>query len=235
MAALQKVERIDSEGLKDFKKSLICTNCKKPPRPGALIFTCASPENGIKCEIILFGRGSGDLLSFCCDRKKCQCGYIPRCDPILTKFVSLFKFYNCAYLKNGCQEELEAKDLEAHERICLFRDVICPKLSCDAKLVFNGIMEHYQEKHSDLKKKDDVLDFKGSLEDLEKNTFVLNCYGKPFYPQFYVNDGILMHYWVVGQGDQAEINPFEVNQNQTQVIAYFLMLLFILGHSQILD
>ena len=205
MAALQKVERFDSEGLKEFKKSLICTRCKKPPRAASRIYSCASPKNGQKCEYI---RIWYDNLGFCCYSGDCQCRYAPRFDPILTKFVSLFKLYNCIYLKSGCQEELEAKDLEAHEKICLFQDVTCPKYTCNEKVAFNGIMDHYQDKHSDFSMNYDVLEFNGSLEDLEKSTFVLNCFGKPFYPQFTKSEK-LFHFWVIGQGDLDEINSFE--------------------------
>ena len=201
MAALQRVEKIDLEGLEDFKKSLICTECKKPPRAGDRIFTCASPKNGEKCDIVRCDTHSS--------YGKCKCGYVTRFDPILTKFVALFKFCNCKYLKNGCQEELEAKDLEVHEKICLFRDVTCPKLFCYDKIVFNGLLGHFQGNHSELNKKNDVLEFKGSLEDSEKSTFILECYGMQFFPQFY-KSGTLFHFWVIGQGDQDEIHPFEV-------------------------
>ena len=127
-----------------------------------------------------------------------------------TKFVSTFKLFNCINLKNGCYEELEAKDLEAHEKSCLFRDVTCPKLDCNAKFAFNGIMDHYQNTHGNIQAKEKVLEFKGTLEELKTSVFVLNSYGKPFFPQFHVN-GNHIYIWVVGHGDQAEIDSFEVS------------------------
>ena len=54
-----------------------------------------------------------------------------------------------------------------------------------------------------------VLEFKGTREDLKKSIFVLNCYGKKFFPQFHV-DRNLLHLWVVGHGDREEFEPFEV-------------------------
>ena len=199
MAAMQKVEEFDMEGLKELKKSLICDDCKRPPRPETKYFQCV--DHG-------------------CKKRKCDSCYksfwkchekIVKIDSMSTKFAGLFKFYNCIYMKNGCQEELEAKDLNVHEEICLFRDVTCPKLDCNTKFAFNGILEHYESSHSnDLMIKDDVLEFNGTLEDLKKSTFVLNCYGKPFFPQFYVNGNVL-HFWVVGHGDRNEIGLFEVN------------------------
>ena len=205
MAALRKIEEFDLEALKELKKSLICDNCKKPPRPGAKIY-------GSWCQHHYQHPGSHAYINRC---EYCATCPINACSTLLfnfqaTKFVSTFKLFNCINLKNGCIEELEAKDLEAHERSCLFRDVTCPKLGCNATFAFNGIMDHYQSKHANIKAKDDVLEFKGTLEELKTSVFVLNSYGKPFFPQFHVN-GNLIYIWVVGHGDQAEIDSFEVS------------------------
>ena len=52
MAALQKVERFDSEGLENLKKSLICDTCKKPPRPKTLLYECMDGDCGnVRCDI----------------------------------------------------------------------------------------------------------------------------------------------------------------------------------------
>ena len=201
MAAMQKVEEFDVEGLKKLRKSLICDNCKRPPRPGASLYTCFG---NLYCRKIRCNVCTPDIQNEMCHNYKFKY------DEKLTAFVWLFKFHNCGYINNGCQEELEAKSLEAHEKVCLFRDVTCPKLDCNAKIAFNGIMDHFQSTHTDVEIKDDVLEFKGSLKDLKKNNFILNSYGKPFFPQFYVN-GKLLHFWVVGHGNQDEISSFEVN------------------------
>ena len=202
MASLQKVqEKFDLEALKEFEKSLICGVCKKPPRPGTSVYTsyCGS----CKCACL----NSPKFTCFgCCSR--CPKGHLRKIDDNMTKFVSLFKLYNCLYLKNGCQEEFEVNSLEAHERICLFREVTCPKLDCYAKFAFIGIEDHFFSTHN-MVGMDPVLEFTGNLEDLKKNNFVLICYGKPFYPQFYVKENVL-HFWVVGHGDQTEINSFKV-------------------------
>ena len=194
--ASQKVEKFDFDG---FKKSLICHQCKKPPRPGQQIYSCCYEKDDrcayVECDDCGYGT--------------CEHDFKPNHDLILTRFVEFMKVFHCIYFRNGCQEELEAKDLKAHEEICLFRNVDCPKLGCNAEIAFNGVMDHYQKIHTDLKMKDDVLEFKGSIEDLKKSIFVLVCYGKPFYPQFYMKED-MFHFWVIGQGDQDEINSFEV-------------------------
>ena len=204
MASLQKVqEKFDSEALEDFGKSLICGRCKRPPRPGTKVYVSGS-ECAKRCHVYL---GKSQIFDCC---SICEDGHKFESNDALTKFVSLFKLYNYLYLKNGCQEELETNSLEAHERICLFRDVTCPKLDCNANFAFNGVLDHYQGVHSNAKTYDKVLEFKGNLEDLKKNNFVLNCYGKPFYPQFYVKEYVL-HCWIIGHGDKVEINSFKAN------------------------
>ena len=197
-AKLRRVQEFDLEALKKFKKSLMCGHCKMPPRPGGKIYSCCYQVN--RCEII--------YCEQCFNLTTCRHGYFPGFDPNLTKFASIFKLYKCIYLKNGCQEELEAKPLEAHERTCLLRDVTCPKLACNRKFAFNGILDHYQSIHSITKAWESVMKFKGSLEDLKKNNGILNCYGRPFYPQFHVK-GSVLHVWVVGYGDQTEISSFD--------------------------
>ena len=202
MAAMRKGEEFDMEGLKELKKSLICDDCKRPPRPETKYFQCVD----IGCELKRCESCSDHLW-------KCH-GKEMKLNSTLTKFAGLFKFYNCVHLKNGCQEELEAKSLRDHEKICLFRDVRCPKIECKAKFAFNGIMDHYQSTHNNghLKIKDDVLEFKGRLEDLTKSTFILNSYGKPFFPQFRVNgSGNVLQFWVIGHGDETEMKSFEVS------------------------
>ena len=205
MASSQKVQEFDMEGMKEFKKSLVCGKCKKPPRPGTKVYTSACTY---ECHIFV---GDLEYIRFdCC--KHCTRGHALKCSEGLTKFFSFFKLFKCINFINGCQEELDAKSLEAHERICLFREVTCPKLYCNAKFNYFTIgemFEHYQT-HANVETFEKVLKFKGGLEDLVKSTFILNSYGKPFYPQFHVNKKAkTLHFWVVGHGDQAEIDSFE--------------------------
>ena len=119
-----------------------------------------------------------------------------------------------------CKTPLEAQDLDAHQKNCLFREVTCPKVNCSDWISFNGIMDHFQEEHPNVEIKHDVLDFKGTLEDLEKSTFVLNSYENLFFPQFHVEKSkknlrhesqSMLYIWVRGHGNQTEINQFEMS------------------------
>ena len=205
MASMKKLQRFDSDGLEELRKSLICHSCGKPPRPNSSIFRCVHDELTHKIFVCEY-----------CNNDRIRHGNQKWCDfqhdDILTKFVGLFKFWNCIFLKNGCQEEFKANQLKTHEEICTFRDVECPMLDCNDYIVFCKIMDHFQSTHADLQSLEivkKVLEFKGTREDLKKSIFVLNCYGKKFFPQFHV-DRNLLHFWVVGHGDREEFEPFEV-------------------------
>ena len=204
MASSSKVQKFDSEGLENLKKSLICYYCKRPPRPGKDIYV----HDG-NCHPEIVTCDDEDCVDRACPDEVSQ-----RLDPNLTKFASAIKLWNCSYQRYGCLEEIGTKDLEAHEKICLFREVSCPE--CEEEISFNGIMDHYQEKHSkDLKIVEDVLEFKGTIRELRRSTYILNKYGKPFFVQFAEteNNGRfeILHVWVVGHGDQAEMNLFEMS------------------------
>ena len=130
-------------------------------------------------------------------------------DKNLEKYVSLYKFHPCIYRSNGCNDEFEVKDLENHEKRCLLRPITCPSQACSAKFPFNGILEHYKYKHPKFEFKEDFLEFVGNIETLKNSTFVLNSYGKRFFPQFVVN-GKWLYVWVIGHGDKVEMSKFNV-------------------------
>ena len=203
MASSSKVQKFDSEGLENLKKSLICYYCKRPPRPGKDIYV----HDG-NCHPEIVTCDDEDCVDRACPDEVSQ-----RLDPNLTKFASAIKLWNCSYQRYGCLEEIETKDLEAHEKTCLFREVSCPR--CQDEIPFHGIMDHFQEKHSkNLKIVDDVLEFKGTLHELTRSTFILNKYGKPFFLQFEetcMDDAEFLLIWVIGHGDQAEMISFEMS------------------------
>ena len=147
MASLRKVKDLfDFEKLRKFKDSLMCANCESPPRPGEAIYhLCKCDKN----DAIPNKYWSNIFRCESC--RHCEsCEIFLEIDGTLTTFVSTFKLYNCFYLKNGCGEELEAKSMEAHERICLSRDVTCPKLDCYEKFAFIGIEDHFFIRHDQI-------------------------------------------------------------------------------------
>ena len=129
----------------------------------------------------------------------------------VTIFASFFKIHPCIYLANGCYEEFDVNNLHAHEKTCVFRNVTCPSLNCQAKIVCNSILGHYRNNHTSMESKDEVLEFKGSLATLQTSNFILNSYKKPFFPQFFVTENLL-NIWVITHGDSVkEASSFKAN------------------------
>ena len=96
--------------------------------------------------------------------------------------------------------------MKIHEENCIFRNIFCPSLSCSQSIIFNAILEHYKNSHiSEEGLSGEILIFKGSCDTLRKGHFILNNYGKYFFPQFFVN-GNLLHFWVVTNGNKTEAN-----------------------------
>ena len=261
MSDVKGVEDIDLESLRDFKKSLVCSQCTRFPRPGSEVYTCPDcgkivcsgcktknafhdcKNNGSKfCSNINPANPNcrkKELKPFCTSCKCYRDGYTicpkqeieyPECrtrelvlrcghctqtksglklEPTITKFISFFKFHPCINIQNGCNDEFEAKDLEDHEKSCLFRKITCPDKNCSASIVFNDILDHYKKAHPKVESKDEVLRFKGTIEQLKTSVFILNCYGKPFFPQF-CSDGKFLYVCVIGHGEKYETNSFDV-------------------------
>ena len=165
MSDVKGVQDIDLRGIRNFKKSLVCSKCTRFPRPGVKVYacsncnaiacaTCIAAEWILKCRVCFGHRGFFGEKTF-------------TMDPKITKFISFFKFHPCINIQNGCNDEFDAKVLEDHEKYCLFRNVTCPDKNCSASIVFNNILDHYKTAHPKVESKDEVLRFKGTIEQLE--------------------------------------------------------------------
>ena len=63
----------------------------------------------------------------------------------------------------------------------------CPALNCKRpSILYSNLLDHYQDNHSNAEYKNDVLTFNGSIETLKTSTFIMNCFDKTFFPQFYI-------------------------------------------------
>ena len=253
-------EDIDLKALQELKKSLICSICKRFPRPK--VYTCKLCEN-IVCSYCwnepegpFDFKNEPDLAKklFC---KSCvqKCGdgeydcknmngishtlhatyskqygskpgtvstyFHTYCgshgtrnrnkdfglaDPILSKFVSLFK-HPC---QNGCEEKFDAKELQDHEKSCFFRIIKCPDLHCSEEIRFGPTFLHYNTVHANNTNAHENLEFKGTIEELRKKKVILKRYKQLFFPQFYVN-GNLLHFWMIGHCLEEKANTFEAS------------------------
>ena len=175
-------------------------------------------------------------------RRECDCDFeddqlkeFRLAGPIISKLISLFKFHPCLYFKNGCEDEFDAEELEDHEKSCLFRTVTCPYdlieldhfhgnpifKACSEEFPFYTFLDHYENAHPNAETKNEVLKFKGTIEQLKTKTFILNrrekdyncslnSYERPFFPQFYVN-GNMLHFWIVGLSHEYDASMYEAS------------------------
>ena len=89
-------------------------------------------------------------------------------------------------MKNGCEEDIPVDSLETHEKSCLYRNILCPSLTCQmTNIIFKDILLHYQEKHSNVVPFEKVLAIKGPIESLNEATYIINAYERIFLPQFH--------------------------------------------------
>jgi hypothetical protein len=87
-----------------------------------------------------------------------QCGATCRVfvTPVLSPFVAnVLKMFptKCKFTHNGCQVFIFLMQLKVHEVDCVYRNINCPFVDCNAKDVsFIGLGEHLEANHGDLKK-----------------------------------------------------------------------------------
>ena len=255
---------IDYESLKSFKSTLICTLCSKFPKPESNIYICpkcckvvcascrSSKSHCNKCKesmkpVQLIHDTNLTKLA------KGQCYLYIHIKSFAAFFESsthqnnfhyildsylhiVFKNRQCANYDNGCMIELEIKDLPEHEKQCKYRSITCPSLICKKpNILYENLLDHYQQFHTNLEPKDDVLAFNGTIQSLRTSTYVMNCFDNQFFPQFYIGGNLLVsilyylistycfsvkstaclllflqHLWVVLLGSSEDAADFEI-------------------------
>ena len=106
----------------------ICVKCKTPPQPVGLIRTGWCQNNCHRYDVV---------NPLCGDCHSCPNGWRVEEDEFLTKVINNLQKYQCQNNKNGCPEEFEPSELEAHKEHCLFRDVPCPYSYFQMKITKN--------------------------------------------------------------------------------------------------
>ena len=201
-----ETDDVDLDKLKEFMKSLTCSQCSLLPRPNTIFYRClsCSPEK-IYCQK--------------CKAKGASCDYNCRVfvDPALMKLSSIFKKNPCSYVKNGCQDSATEQNLPNHEEACSFRNVACPVLGCGIEIVFQNIKQHFIINHNK-KFHEKVIEFKGNLETLKTTKFAMTAYHRNFFPQFstndgpfsmrsrprYINDPTFLYFWIIADTSSTE-------------------------------
>ena len=57
------------------------------------------------------------------------------------------QWHHCGHFKHGCRDVIEAKNLDEHEKTCIFREINCPDSSCEEQVLFKDFNEHVNNDH----------------------------------------------------------------------------------------
>ena len=131
-------KRVGFEVTVAFRNKLICKNCQVFPRLDVALFRCAS------CGQFLCQKCIGSVKSKCCPICQKSKAYFIRQTEIM-EIVAGFKTHPCINLKNGCHEDIPAKDeeLKSHDQSCVFQLVTCPTLDCDESIIFKNLVKNW--------------------------------------------------------------------------------------------
>ena len=199
------------ETVTEIRNDLICQICEDPVRPGK--------REWYRC------RKLHQICRECTEETNflCSCGqlisleYCKQTEKLLN--VKGLKF-KCVNTKNGCQESLAESALEDHETDCIYRNVPCPnaalrpKESCEAKVTFQDVIQHYENSHYEMEEADlskinvmDIFltDISGQDGANEPKKFVLN--NQTFFMADTLIDKVF-YYWVYMLGSPNEAKHF---------------------------
>ena len=183
-------------------KKLKCEVCKVFPKLGSKIYSCP-PCQIYQCDkhFLLIGN---TVVVYKAVYGNCrQSGHSLRLDSMMTEAFSCFgkfisnlskrpepeKSFNCSYSENGCQEEFLARK-KAHENVCNYQIVGCPKMDCEELVIFKDMDVHLDQAHKILKV-NNKWDFKGTKDELVKVTWCLTSCDQQFFPQMYIKNDYL--------------------------------------------
>lgn len=80
-------------------------------------------------------------------KAKCPCGSLVGKKPVFAKLLEDLPWM-CQNYKHGCREiEADVKELEYHQRKCIFRLVNCLRLSCKNNILFKDVLDHVKIIH----------------------------------------------------------------------------------------
>ena len=124
------------EAMEELKGMVECPVCLKVPHQGGPLpvcsnghFLCLSCRDRIRQEAL---------------EQEAKC---PSCMVNLGNNTSLLASRLLEKVKHeckeeGCEEMIPFPDLEKHQKVCLFREVLCPGYSCKLKIALNKVEEH---------------------------------------------------------------------------------------------
>ena len=116
---------------------LACTTCQDVPGP------TGSRKNRYVCS------NGHCMVCEDCRFQECSCKSKTYSGPVskIEKILDKLQWHHCSHFKHGCRDVIQAKNLDEHEKTCIFREINCPDSSCKEKVLFKDINEHVSNDH----------------------------------------------------------------------------------------
>ena len=86
-----------------------------------------------------------------CKIRECTCKSKTLVGPLthIEKVLDKLQWHYCSHFKHGCRDLVEARNLEDHEKTCIFRKINCPDFDCENQVLFKDINDHIINDHKD--------------------------------------------------------------------------------------
>ena len=115
-----------------------CSTCQDVPGP------TGSRRNRYVC--------SNCCCMVCESCEECSCGICGAKNfsgpaTHVEKILDKLQWHHCGHFKHGCRDVVEAKNLDEHEKTCIFRQINCPDRGCKKQVLFKDIIEHVNNDH----------------------------------------------------------------------------------------
>ena len=104
-------------------------------------------------------------------------------EELLTKIYVPVQWHNCHNFKDGCRDVIETKLLDEHQKFCIYRQIFCPDLSCEKKVLFKDIIDHTGTDHKNWKTIATKEDEKTFLVSYDKEINFIKRYFVNFHPE----------------------------------------------------
>ena len=115
---------------------LLCHNCKSVPGPNE------KQKNRYSCI--------NAAHTLCEDHKtECPCGskVVKSPSRVIAKLLQNLPWM-CQNYKTGCRESnTDVEELEHHQGKCIYRQIFCPNVVCNNKVIFKDVIDHLKTFH----------------------------------------------------------------------------------------
>ena len=156
----------------EILSQFVCSLCQDVPGPTGVRKNRYACQNGhLVCENCKFGE--------CSCKSKIFNGPMEHVEKIL----ETLPWHNCQNFKSGCRDVIETKSLEEHQKFCIYRQIFCPELSCEKKVLFKDIIDHTGTDHKNWKTVATKEDEKTFLVSYDKGINFIKRYVVNLHPE----------------------------------------------------